>query len=186
MTTRCALLLIALILHIWIIPALSQSERKTEIKIWSEDRELRRDDFRKAPPPNQKFNAQSWVALDISATCVAGRFFYDVSAIFNCDSSWVKQVKGVEKLLRHEQGHFDLAEISARELRKAFSELNEFCGDLDEMKRKVNVFATYNRMKLNTEQSRYDAETRHGSDSKKQKRWEEKIANRLKELEEYK
>ncbi len=176
-------LLVAFILHVWIIPAHPQSDPKMKIKIWSESRELRWEDFRKAPPPNRKFNAQSWVALDVSVVCAEGRFFYDVSAVFNCDSSWVRQAKGVDKLLRHEQGHFDLAEIAARDLRKAFSELNESCGDLDEMKKKANVLVTYNRMKLNTEQSRYDSETRYGSDSKKQKQWEDKIAQRLDKLE---
>jgi hypothetical protein len=184
MTKHSVLLLIS-VMVLWNCPARSQSDSEAAIVIWSASRELRWDDFRKSPPAHQKFNAQSWVALDISVLCVQGRFFYDVSAVFNCDSSWVKQVKGVDKLLRHEQGHFDLAEIAARDLRKALSELNESCGDLDEMKKKVNVLATYNRMQLNTEHSRYDSETRYGGDSKRQKKWEEKIARRIKELGAY-
>jgi len=164
---------------------LSQTDQQAELKLWNESRELHWADFRKTPPRYHKFVAQSWTGFDVFSRCVDGRFFYDVTTFFNCDSSWVKKVKGVDKLLRHEQGHFDLAEISARELRKALQYLEEPCGDLDEMKKQVGRLMTYYRMKLNTDQTEYDNDTGHGSNGKKQKKWEEKIALRLKELETY-
>lgn len=165
--------------------ALSQTEQEAELKLWNESRELQWADFRKTPPPNQKFAAQSWVGFDVYSRCVDGRFFYDVTTFFSRDSSWVKKVKGVDKLLRHEQGHFDLAEISSRELRKALQELEDPCGDLDEMKKQVGRLMTYYRMRLNTDQREYDNDTGNGSNGKKQKKWEQKIALRLKELEAY-
>jgi hypothetical protein len=40
-------------------------------------------------------------------------------------------------------------------------------------------------MRLNTDQQEYDNDTGNGSNGKKQKKWEEKITARLKELEKY-
>jgi hypothetical protein len=171
----------------FVAPAFSPSMRAEdgEFKFWNEAPQLTWGDFKMAPPPNQKFSAKTWVGFDVSGRCVGGRFFFDVSTFFNRDSSWVKPVKGIDKLLRHEQGHFDLAEISARELRRSLQELPEPCADIEQMKKNVNVLTTYSRMQLGIAQSDYDKETRNGSNSKKQKKWDEKIAQRLAELAEY-
>ncbi|HEX9653680.1 MAG TPA: DUF922 domain-containing protein [bacterium] len=152
---------------------------------WQEQRELHWTDFRKTPPSNHRFSAQSWVGLDVDGHCVEGRFYYDVTAFFNRDSSWVNRKRLGDKLLRHEQGHFDIAEIAARQLRKELQELGETCNDVEKMKKTVNRLTTFNRMKLNMEQSDYDTETRNGGDSKKQKQWQEKMGHRLQQLESY-
>jgi hypothetical protein len=157
-----------------------------EFKFWSKQRELQWEDFHKLPPTKTEKAAMSLVGVEFFANCIDGKFRFEVNAFFNRDSSWVRQVKGIDKLLRHEQGHFDIAEIAARELRQALSELSDPCDDLEAMKKQINAHSLYNKRRLATLQNDYDLETSNGAHGKKQNQWEEKIANRLKELEKYK
>ncbi len=157
-----------------------------EFKIWSEDPKLSWQDFHKRPPERSATAAQSWVGLDVSGMCIDGEFRFEVMAFFDRDSSWVRKVKHVDKLLRHEQGHFDIAEIAARQLRKALAHIPRPCDDIPRMQEQMKTLTRENKLWLNQEQLEYDIQTKHGTDRKKQKKWEERIRKRLQELEAYK
>ncbi len=160
----------------------TQTLNNDEFKFWSKQRELQWEDFRKVPPTKNEKAALSLVGVDFFANCIDGKFRFEVNAFFNRDSSWVRKVKGFDKLLRHEQGHFDIAEIAARELRKALRELADPCDDLEARKKQINALTVFNKRRLANLQNDYDQETRNGAHGKKQNQWEEKIAKRLKEL----
>ena len=78
-----------------------------------------------------------------------------------------------EELLKHEQLHFDMAEIAARKIRRRFATADEVCSkdDSDQLNRFVGEVTRDFRQ----EQARYDQETKHGTFLFAQGRWESRI-----------
>jgi len=84
-----------------------------------------------------------------------------------------------KRLLKHENGHFDLAEIQARKIRKIF--LDSKCVT----KSFVNgIFETY-LDSLHFFHEKYDNETMMSMNEEAQNAWNKKIEMELKELENY-
>jgi superfamily II DNA helicase RecQ len=86
-------------------------------------------------------------------------------------------------LLNHERGHFDISEIYARESRMLMSkiETNSFEKAIKQINKIMKEISNKDR-----KESNYDKETEHGKNKEKQAEWDKKIAERLKELEQYK
>lgn len=89
--------------------------------------------------------------------------------------------------LAHEQGHFDITEAVARELR---AELTALVGRgptaaaaVRDLKEHVDGAFTGALDRLEREQTRYDRETRHGTRKKAQRRWLKDIEERLAEAQ---
>ncbi|WP_300602241.1 DUF922 domain-containing protein [Niabella sp.] len=84
-------------------------------------------------------------------------------------------------LLNHEQKHFDISEIYARELSRFLR--TQSLGKTP-MERMTNAM---NRLfkELDTFQKKYDAETANGRNKQKQELWNRLIAQRLKTLQPY-
>ena len=108
------------------------------------------------------------------------RIFYRVDAYFIPSRSWVRERS--ERLLAHEQLHFDIAELYARGARKKISELRQMgVRDVAEYN-----FAIQKVLEESNDTDRlYDRETIHGAISEKQKRWEREIALELQVLERF-
>lgn len=174
-----------LILNPPILMAFQSGEENGAIE-WHAKRKLVWDDFKGKTPSNSQNHAQSWVGIDFFGKCVANKFVFEVTAVFNMDSSWVVEYKNTERLLKHEQGHFDIAEIFARKLRKRLGEIKQPCSNMDNTELLIQKLTKNNKIRLLSEQDDYDRETRHGSRKNRQKKWQEKISNRLKSLEKYK
>ena len=94
------------------------------------------------------------------------------------DRSWARRAKRTDALLRHEQGHFDIARLCAQAFIKTLelrtfskqnlgSEINQTFRDLLE---------TYKQMERD-----YDLDTNHSKNIKQQQKWEALLATRLKE-----
>lgn len=108
---------------------------------------------------------------------------YVVYAIFNPYQSWIKPGKKSSQLLKHEQLHFDISELTARQFRKYLTQQNikpEKIGD--KVDRKNKALKRQNKRL----QKRYDRQTKHGTHPKRQAKWEKKIHKKLKALEKYK
>lgn len=110
-----------------------------------------------------------------------GEVSFTVYAWFAADKSWVRPNNlNNNDLLLHEQGHFDLAELLARQFRQQLSETTfSRAGYADSVKLifgKLLADAT-------ATQTQYDAETNHGMNRKQQKKWQGIIAAELKKLE---
>jgi len=91
--------------------------------------------------------------------------------------------KKTDDALAHEQGHFDLTESIARELR---AELTSLVGRgatagaaARDLKSHVDAAFAGALERLDRVQTRYDVETRHGTRKKAQRRWLEEIRERL-------
>ena len=82
-------------------------------------------------------------------------------------------------LLEHEQGHFDLSEVYARQLRKKLDEKKLTVFNLSNDANVVfkDVYASYvDRQEL------YEQETQNGLDHKKQAEWSNQISRELRGL----
>lgn len=113
--------------------------------------------------------------------CLGAMFEYRVIAGFRPRQSWVKAVvlndtTQRRTVLGHEQAHFDLAEVHARIMRRAFRGLDRPCsmsdGDLAGLVQRLIQAEK-------AEQRRYDAETNHGLRASQQEAWSAAVARRL-------
>ena len=142
---------------------------------WNE-RKLKWSDFQGEIPPDSKFHAltHSAISLDFEGEGVVLKF--DIQTIFDPNKSWKKE--GVDSyILNHEQVHFDITEYHARLLRKKLktNRYKSIETISDEVKELFNdAFDNANNMQL-----KYDEETNHSINRKKQKKWDKKLKKLL-------
>ncbi|SIT78826.1 DUF922 domain-containing protein [Pontibacter indicus] len=167
---------------IYVPNAANRSVSNTEQLAWSATRKLNWEDFRGIPESSNPHHALTAANLAVDARCKDNKFYYEVKCVFLPGESWSKNKKS-EKLLAHEQLHFDLTEVHARLLRRQLQELGASCGNL-----KTNLNSTVgNAFKAwKAEQDQFDKASRHGLDAEVQQDWDERISRRLKELDAWK
>lgn len=166
------------------VPDYKVHEKQIE---WSKDRKLTWNDFKGKPinRPNFTTGAESncGFGFQSNAVRVFGKVKMKVVNTFDCNSSWVlPENKKSNELLEHEQLHFDLSQIYARQLRKklADSKLNLFNFTKESNKIFDDIFFLYKER-----QNLYDTETNHGINNSAQKKWKKNIETELNELEIY-
>jgi hypothetical protein len=147
---------------------------------WS-TRRLTWDDFQGDPPPDGSEGAVTAYTIYSAWKCRGDDFEFRVVAGFRPRQSWVKAVVRRDSVQRrtvlvHEQTHFDLAEVHARIMRRAFRDLPRPCtktdGDLSEVAQRL-------AQAEKAEQRRYDNETDHGLRASQQAAWSAAVARRL-------
>lgn len=89
--------------------------------------------------------------------------------------------EAIAYLLHHEQGHFDISEIYAREGAKLLRTTRLF----KDYRQQVYSLMQSLFKQAEAWQTLYDEETRNGQDANQQRNWNEKIKDRLKSLEAY-
>ena len=153
-------------------------EKGDELLKWSDSRKLTWDDYKAAPDTSGEFAASTTTYLEIEYTFMTDGFRFKIKSSFSQTNSW-----GLNKtnyILRHEQGHFDIAEIFARKLYQQMKQYkyNNKTGKEDTQKLYNTIVDEKAKM-----QDDYDVETNHSINKEKQKEWLKKIE---KMLEEYK
>jgi hypothetical protein len=146
--------------------------------VWSESRKLTWQDFQKLAPANRDADSKTTAEIwhEERWLCPSTKLHPTIVAVFDRDESWViDEVKSDDRLLRHEQLHFDLAEVYARILREKLSAFKIRCRYEKSIQAQINVIADNNVKDLQVEQDRYDLETKHGLNEKAQTEWEKKI-----------
>ncbi|WP_158607146.1 DUF922 domain-containing protein [Pontibacter oryzae] len=99
-----------------------------------------------------------------------------VTAGFIKEKSWIKAHAMKDKnALAHEQLHFDLTELYARKLTKAFAEAKP----TDNFKEAFDAVFQQVFNELKEQQQQYDLETDHGFRGKKQQYWHNHVKNEL-------
>lgn len=149
--------------------------------IWQAARMLTRGDF-KGSLSNRPFAAatSSGIRYVYNKQLFAGRGTLHIETYFDCIASYFKDSVHVAETLEHEQGHFDIAEIYARLLAKAFKEKVH---SLKELQQKHESIYMQIMHELLVEQDKYDSEIY--TDRKKQIRWSLKIHQDLERLQEF-
>ncbi|MBK7883872.1 MAG: DUF922 domain-containing protein [Chitinophagaceae bacterium] len=142
---------------------------------WSPCYKLKWEDFQGTPDTTSKFKAVSAASINYTLTNDEKSFSYNVICVFYKKKSWSKSKSG--NLLRHEQGHFDLAELFARKLRQAFKnyKFNNPATIQNDFKQIAKDIRS-ERDKVNT---MYDKETNFSINKEKQVYWSKRIAKEL-------
>jgi len=148
---------------------------------WSAARPLVWRDFQGDPPTEGSEGAMTFYTLYSAWKCRGAVFEFRVIAGFRPRQSWVKAVilndtTQRRTILGHEQTHFDLAEVHARRMRRAFGALVRPCTKTDEQ---LSDLASQVGQDEKTEQRRYDAETHHGLLAAQQAAWSLQTRRRL-------
>lgn len=148
---------------------------------WSENRNLSWSDYLATPDMADTSNvALTYYGIASAMKTKGDSVIITVRSIFDKEKSWVKPNDKTDSLLTHEQGHFDIAELYARILKKTLK---------DTRFKKATLGVDFNKVyknnsaNLNAEQGVYDEETNHGRIPSKQLEWNKKIKNRLDELD---
>ena len=149
---------------------------------WSE-RKLTWSDFQGKVPADSKFDAltHSAISLDYEGQGVTLKF--NIESIFDPRKSWKKE--GVNQyILQHEQVHFDITEYHARVLRKKLK-TNRY-KSIDTVNDEIRSMFNDSFTKANEMQLKYDEQTNHSMNRKKQRKWNKKIKKLLKKTRSYK
>ena len=156
---------------------------------WEQHPHLTWNDFKGRPKRATSSRAAgSWTKPTASYGCRQNeKLHFAVSACFSPANSWVRQK--TDKLLRHEQGHFDISELYARKIRKAFRDANISCEDLPKAKSAAKKIINNLGAEFNATQTQYDLDTtdpNDGIDPIKQDAASDHIAKELDALTAYK
>ena len=154
--------------------------RDEELLAWNPSKKLTWADYQAQPNAESDAAASTTTFLSIQYNITRNSFGYKIESRFSKTRSWA--LHKTAYILRHEQGHFDIAEVFARKLNKEMSEYKfnkkTFQKDLKKIYEKV----TAEKEKL---QNEYDEETNHSINKKKQKEWLIKIEIMLEDYKEY-
>lgn len=143
---------------------------------WNESKPLHWNDFSGKAKDTSVFDAEVFAEVRYTYQFNSLKdFHFDVRAHFDKSTSWSKSERQCEHLLKHEQTHFDIAELFARKMKADFETYNyteNFAAE---------ILAIFNQKKLeyHAMQQRYDEETNHSLNKEKQKEWETYIMEQL-------
>jgi hypothetical protein len=145
-------------------------------------RKINWKDFR-GSPPEEKGDEVARIAS--GPTCKYYRkgdsVYYDIYCSMDKFNSW--SVTDLEYDLVHEIGHFNISEIVTREIRAYFVNLaSKKISSWQDIKSSVDSLVD---QRLIAFQNLYDAETDYGSDTTKQKEWNQKIIRTLSSMKSY-
>jgi hypothetical protein len=190
--TRLARTIGLLVWGVAVIPVIAltaQTSRVSSLIEWGSGRKLTRSDFKGRIPSRSTDASRSRVLIDATWECHEGIGASQARAVFDPDQSWWKdpspnlwravdgaaapqtQSDSERALLAHEQLHFDLTEVWARKVRAALADLPAACKTREGIARMEAAIATLERG-WREEQARYDRETDHGADARRQAAWE--------------
>ncbi len=156
-------------------------QNNEELIDWNASRKLSWEDYKASPNPRSDAAASTTTYLRISYDITSEGFTYKIRSQFSKTSSWGRYK--TDYILKHEQGHFDIAEIYARMLNKQMSEYvfnhQRYQEDLN------NIYFTIEREREQMQED-YDNETNHSINKEKQEIWFKKIDSLMKTYDEWK
>ena len=146
---------------------------------WSGNTAIAWSNFKGVPEQSNNLKALTHTSLSMQYNCNKRCIYYKVEAVFNEHDSWVADPTDI--LLVHEQDHFNIQEIFARKIRKYLQECfkNNTPGDT------IHVNVDRLTQECSRYQARYDSETDHSRNSRRQKAWSDKISSQLHSLKQY-
>ncbi len=155
---------------------------------WQENTKLTWNHFTGNADLSSEFFARTEYSFQYSSGTDANKLLtIHVKCSFDKSKSWKKPEKKLTpELLAHEQGHFDLAELFARKMRKAFAEYA--ATHKDGPTTSADLAAIFKRYmnECYALQNTYDKETDHSKNTAKQEEWNKKIPTLLAQLSQYK
>jgi hypothetical protein len=155
--------------------------------LWDSTVPLAWPQFRGHPGPAYFTAAQTSSAVTYHIGCLGQETRFAVLATFSTTESWVRPDIPQDSvasplMLRHEQTHFDLTELFARELRRAFRTTPGLCPT--NLHRARQLFDSLNAV-TDALQAQYDRDTAHGMRVDFQTVWSAQVRARLDSLASY-
>ena len=151
--------------------------------IWS-TAQLTWDDFQGKMKKSDPYDAVTLSAVSSSFSGNNTNLTFETKAVFMPKGSKKKQGKQSDKLLKHEQGHFDITEIFTRKLRQSYQ--NHKFKSYKTVGKDLNKIYNKNNSEWRKLQGLYDKETKHSKNEIKQIEWNSKIKVLLTELDDFK
>jgi len=176
---RAKLLLICML--IITAPKLYAQGGKCDSITWQADRKLTWADFKAQADSTTILTSNTSFDLSREWDVKGNVLTTTMLCYFNPCRSWSKNKKS-DKLLAHEQGHFDIAEFYRRLYNKRVSETRFTQSNLSRMMEKI--FRDVNK-ECQVIQRAYDKETVHSMNEARQTLWLEKISAMLTNLKDY-
>ena len=98
----------------------------------------------------------------------------DVNMNVVLPKSWVVSSQMTNDLLSHEQGHYDITALGARELYNALLQLSAASGNV--LQTRAAQLNQRIQQKIDRVNIRYDTQTNHSQDTAAQQTWQQRIA----------
>ena len=146
---------------------------------WNEKEPLQWNDFGGKVNKKSRLHAECFaeVVYRYKFNNVKGPQF-DVCANFIRNTSWIKKKYQTEALLKHEQLHFDIAELFSLRIKEAFENYNY----TEDFESEIKLLFNKQKLEYHAMQQRYDDETDNSTNIEKQKEWETFVANELRRM----
>lgn len=173
-------------LSILLIPIFSsaQEEELRNKIIWDENRPLSWNDFRGAV--NNKLEFKAWTCSGVFykiQQISKNEIKVSVETFFDPYKSWQNKKIVSEKLLEHEQHHFDITKIQSRLFMKDLLEI-DFSTKNNTIE-KIRQAYLQNLKNISSFNDMYDKETEHSTNEEQQNLWNAGINRKLFETEDY-
>jgi hypothetical protein len=147
--------------------------------VWNENKPLEWNDFSGQTNDSSNYDAEAFAEVRYRYSFKStADFHFEVLASFNKNISWSRKQRRSQDLLKHEQLHFDIAEVYARKMKEMFNN-HEYGKNFAN-----EILQLFNEKKLeyHAMQQRYDEETNHSLNKEKQIEWEVYVHEELNRL----
>ena len=172
---------IAMLLLLWFTLLSFNKTIAQDTIYWQPSYKLKWEDFQGIPDSSSKDGAISRPVIKYHLSANEDSFNVKVICFFIKSKSWSKFKKN-DTLLLHEQGHFDIAELFARKLRKAFA---EYKFNAQTVGKDIDNLFIFNRQERTEMDMLYDKETNHSQNTQQQILWNKKIKAKLDSFQKY-
>ncbi|MES2702177.1 MAG: DUF922 domain-containing protein [Bacteroidota bacterium] len=153
---------------------------------WRSDRPLTWDDYMGKPDfKSRGVVATSWQVYYKTVYSTHDSIAVKMYCSFNCFRSWKSSLYLPAALLKHEQLHFDIAELYTRRIRRALSEFHKKHQRPFKSTNSIHGLTAPEYKRLHRYQRQYDRETKRSQDQAKQEEWNKRVARELEELKAY-
>lgn len=166
------------------IPDTINSKAKNQPQIVWSPTPLTWDDFQGRMKKSDPYDAVTLSAVSSGFSGDNTNLTFEIEALFFPKGSKKKAKRQNNKLLKHEQGHFDITEIFARKLRKSLQ--NKKYKNYKTIGKEVDKVYNKNNTAWRKFQNLYDKETNHSKNETKQTEWDIRIQNLLTDLDDFK
>jgi hypothetical protein len=146
---------------------------------WSENQQLTWEDFLGKVNDTSRYDAECYAEIRYNYKYYTeGDFEFEVYASFDKNTSWSRKHKQSDALLKHEQLHFNIAQLFAQKLKKELDSYT-YTASYD-----TQITDLFNQKKLeyHAMQRQYDEETNHSLNKPRQKQWDDFIYLELRKL----
>ena len=158
------------------IQFLNKSENADFI-LYNVNNELAIEDFKGKPDMSSEGVGATFSGIQMSFDGQSSNGIMNIKVYlmtyFDRSKSWMKPEGKDERVLKHEQIHFDLTAIYAC---KMYQEISKGTFDSKNVKQKLHEIHDRLTAALQLQQEAYDKETKHGTIAEAQKAWSEKVA----------